>query len=40
MLAEKYVTDYSWYVDVMLDLIKQAGDHVSVEVWHRVVQVR
>lgn len=39
ILAEKFVPDYNWYVDVMLNLIKQAGDHVSVEVWHRVVQV-
>eukprot|EP00049_Salpingoeca_infusionum_P018290 m.356545 g.356545 ORF g.356545 m.356545 type:complete len:909 (-) comp17570_c0_seq1:280-3006(-) len=39
VLAERFVTTYSWYVDVMLRLIKLAGDHVSSEVWYRVIQV-
>merc|ERR1711892_762082 len=39
ILAEKYATDYKWYVDVILQLIRIAGDYVSDEVWHRVVQV-
>ena len=39
ILSEKYATDYNWYVDVVLQLIRIAGDYVSDEVWHRVVQV-
>ena len=39
ILAEKYATDYNWYVDVILQLIRVAGDYVSEEVWHRVIQV-
>ena len=39
ILSEKYATDYNWYVDVILQLIRIAGDYVSDEVWHRVVQV-
>jgi len=39
ILAEKYATDYSWYVDVILNLIRIAGDHVSEEVWYRVIQI-
>ena len=39
ILAEKYATDYSWYVDTILMLIRVAGDYVSDEVWHRVVQI-
>jgi AP-2 complex subunit alpha len=39
ILAEKYVPVYSWYVDVMLRLIKQTGDYVPEQVWHRVIQV-
>lgn len=39
ILAERFVTDYSWYVDVMLRLIKRAGDHIAPEVWYRVIQV-
>jgi len=39
ILAEKYATDYSWYVDVILNLIRMAGDHVSEEVWYRVIQI-
>lgn len=39
ILAEKFAPDFSWYVNIMLTLIKMAGDHVSDEVWHRVVQI-
>uniref|UniRef100_A0A3Q0KHN0 AP-2 complex subunit alpha n=1 Tax=Schistosoma mansoni TaxID=6183 RepID=A0A3Q0KHN0_SCHMA len=39
ILAEKYATDYSWYVDTILNLIRVAGDYVSDEVWHRVIQI-
>ncbi|PSN43176.1 AP-2 complex subunit alpha [Blattella germanica] len=31
ILAEKYATDYTWYVDVILNLIRIAGDYVSEE---------
>jgi len=39
VLAEKYATDYKWYVDVILNLIRLAGDYVSEEVWYRVIQI-
>lgn len=39
ILAEKYATDYKWYVDVILNLIRLAGDYVSEEVWYRVIQI-
>ena len=39
ILAEKYAVDYTWYVDVMLNLIRIAGDYVSEEVWYRVIQI-
>ncbi|XP_077976708.1 AP-2 complex subunit alpha-2-like isoform X2 [Styela clava] len=39
ILAEKYASDYTWYVDTILQLIKVAGDYVSEEVWHRVIQI-
>lgn len=39
ILAERFATEYSWYVDVILQLISIAGDHVSEEVWYRVVQI-
>ena len=32
ILAEKFATDYSWYVDTILTLIRIAGDYVSEEV--------
>jgi len=32
ILAEKYASDYTWYVDTILHLIRIAGDHVSEEV--------
>lgn len=39
ILAEKYAGDYTWYVDVILNLIRIAGDYVSEEVWYRVIQI-
>ncbi len=39
ILAEKYALDYTWYVDIMLNLIRIAGDYVSEEVWYRVIQI-
>ncbi|XP_054706198.1 AP-2 complex subunit alpha-2-like [Uloborus diversus] len=39
ILAEKYASDYTWYVDVILNLIRIAGDYVSEEVWCRVIQI-
>lgn len=39
ILAEKYATDLRWYVDTILKLISISGDHVSDQIWHRVVQI-
>lgn len=39
ILAEKFATDYSWYMDTILTLIRIAGDYVSEEVWYRVIQI-
>lgn len=39
VLAERYATDLRWYVDTVLQLIHLAGDYVSDDVWHRVVQM-
>lgn len=39
ILSEKYATDFTWYVDVILNLIRIAGDYVSEEVWYRVIQI-
>lgn len=39
ILTEKYATDAQWYIDISLRLLSMAGDHVSDEVWQRVVQI-
>lgn len=39
ILTEKYATDAQWYIDVSLSLLHLAGDHVSAEVWQRVIQI-
>ncbi|EPZ33551.1 Adaptin/AP-1 alpha/gamma subunit-like protein, partial [Rozella allomycis CSF55] len=39
ILAEKFATEYSWYIDVMLNLLSAAGDQISNEIWYRVVQI-
>ena len=33
ILAERDAEDYSFYVDIILNLIRVAGDYVSTEVW-------
>jgi AP-2 complex subunit alpha len=38
-LAEKFASNYQWYVDVILQLITLAGDFVSDDIWHRVVKI-
>lgn len=38
-LAEKFASNYSWYVDVVLQLISLAGDFVSDDIWHRVIKI-
>uniref|UniRef100_A0A060TA02 AP-2 complex subunit alpha n=1 Tax=Blastobotrys adeninivorans TaxID=409370 RepID=A0A060TA02_BLAAD len=39
VLVEKYATEFEWYIDISLRLISIAGNHVSDEVWQRVVQI-
>lgn len=39
ILTEKYATDAQWYIDMTLKLLSLAGDHVSDEVWQRVIQI-
>lgn len=39
VLAETYAPSLEWYVDVILRLIRNAGDFVSDEIWHRLVQI-
>jgi AP-2 complex subunit alpha len=39
ILAEKFVSEYTWYVDVILKLITTAGDAASDSLCFRVVQI-
>lgn len=39
ILTEKYATDIQWYINVSLKLVAIAGDHLSDEVWQRVIQI-
>lgn len=39
ILTEKFATEYNWYFDVFLQLCSVAGDNISDDVWHRVVQI-
>lgn len=38
ILAEKFASQYKWYVDVMLRVITVAGDIMSNDIWFRVVK--
>nr|ALD47967.1 adaptor protein complex 2 subunit alpha [Emiliania huxleyi] len=39
ILSERFASDNSWYVDVVLQLVRSAGDQVADEVWYRIVQI-
>lgn len=39
VLAEKFGNDLKWYIDVVMNIITNAGDYVSDDIWFRVVQV-
>lgn len=39
ILAEKYANNLQWYFDTMVQVIMVAGDHVSEDVWHRIVRI-
>jgi AP-2 complex subunit alpha len=39
ILAEKFAPALEWYIDVILQLIAEAGDFVSDDIWYRVVQI-
>lgn len=38
ILAEKFASQYKWYVDVMLKVITVAGDIMTNDIWFRVVK--
>jgi AP-2 complex subunit alpha len=39
ILAERFAPDLRWYVDNIVQLLNIAGDFVSDDIWHRVVQI-
>ncbi|OMJ24611.1 AP-2 complex subunit alpha [Smittium culicis] len=39
LLTEKFATEYTWYVDVMFEIISVEDSSLDNDVWHRVVQV-
>ncbi|PVU95360.1 hypothetical protein BB561_001862 [Smittium simulii] len=39
VLTEKYATEYTWYVDVMYDLILFSDGDIDNNIWKRAVQV-
>ena len=39
ILSEKFAINLHWYLDTMVQVIMCAGDFVSEDVWHRIVQI-
>ncbi|QSL66123.1 hypothetical protein MERGE_000498 [Pneumocystis wakefieldiae] len=39
ILAEEYVAEYQWYVDIMLQLINISKEHICDDILHRFIQV-
>lgn len=39
IVAEKYASDLTWYVEKILQIMSLAGDFVSDDIWYRLVQI-
>jgi AP-2 complex subunit alpha len=39
ILAEKFASQYKWYIDVMLKVITVAGDVMTNDIWFRVIKM-
>ena len=39
VLAEKFCTELTWYVDVVTSIVEQAGDYCTDDVWQRLCHV-
>lgn len=39
VLAEKFCADVTWYVEVLMNLLEQAGQFIPEDVWHRLVHI-
>ncbi|PVU99339.1 hypothetical protein BB560_004334 [Smittium megazygosporum] len=39
ILTEKFATEYTWYVDVMFELVSYSGNKIDSNIWQRVIQV-
>ncbi|CCJ28678.1 unnamed protein product [Pneumocystis jirovecii] len=39
ILAEKYITEYQLYVNIILQLINISGEYIGDEIWYRFIQV-
>eukprot|EP00505_MAST-04D_sp_SCG-Rhode-Island_P001696 Stramenopile-MAST_4_protein_1696 len=39
ILAERFAQRLEWYIDTILQVVRIAGQHVSEEIWHRVVHI-
>jgi AP-2 complex subunit alpha len=37
ILAEKFADDSQWYVDVVIQLVTNAGDFVTEDIWYRII---
>jgi AP-2 complex subunit alpha len=39
LLAENFSTDFTWYVNTMIQVILAAGDFVAEALWLRIAQI-
>jgi AP-2 complex subunit alpha len=39
ILAEKFASDYTWYIDVCIKMLEVAGEYVSEDIIYRIVQM-
>ena len=39
ILAERYAPNYKWYIDTILFIIKNSGNVIDDNIWHRACQI-
>lgn len=39
ILAEKFADNLVWYIDIVVKLVSTAGDYITEEIWHRILQI-
>ena len=37
ILAERYADNLSWYIDIVVRLVNSSGEHITEDIWFRII---